>query len=302
MPDATYCRSCGIKVKQDAHATARRASVGIVGFIVVFTAAILIYFFSYGDTSHTNTNVPIVVTNTFSLSPVSSKPTLTEIKASVVNIFCPESETLSFDAEGYGGSGTIISTDGIILTASHIFPQDEEYLYIPKAGCLVTLPDPDTGFPDEMFVAQPTVIPGLSDEYDLAYMEIYDAYVDEEGISYGRYPRIFPAFDDTLLCEEEFVELGESVRVLGYPLTSGGETLTITEGVVSSFPGDGTILTSAKIDEGNSGGLAIDHNGCGLGVPSAVSIGAYENLGVIISADLVAEFDEAVFELGESVE
>ncbi|MFC1687123.1 serine protease [Patescibacteria group bacterium] len=301
MTDATYCRSCGTKVRQDTHAIARRALVGIVGFIVVATAAALIYFFSSGNISNTNTGTPIAITNSFSLSPVSTKPTLTEIKASVVNIFCPDSETLSFDVEGYGGSGTLISTDGIILTASHIFPQDEEYLYIPEEGCIVTLPDPDTGFPDEMYVAQPTVIPGLSDDYDLAYMEIYDAYIDEDGVSYGRYPRVFPAFDDTLLCEEEYVELGESVRVLGYPITSGGETLTITEGVVSSFPGDGTILTSAKIDEGNSGGLAIDHNGCGLGVPSAVSIGEYENLGVIISADLVAEFDEGVYELGEGI-
>ena len=71
---------------------------------------------------------------------------------------------------------------------------------------------------------------------------------------------------------------------------SGGLSLTITDGIISSFPGDGIILTSAKIDEGNSGGLAVDSDGCIVGIPSSVMLGEYENMGAIISKKLVEKF------------
>jgi len=41
-----------------------------------------------------------------------------------------------------------------------------------------------------------------------------------------------------------------------------GYSLTVTDGIVSSLSGDGLIYTSAKISHGNSGGLAVDKNGC----------------------------------------
>jgi S1-C subfamily serine protease len=62
--------------------------------------------------------------------------------------------------------------------------------------------------------------------------------------------------------------------------------------VISSFSDEGVILTSAKIDQGNSGGLAVDQKGCMVGVPVAVSEGTYQNLGVIISTDLILEFSD----------
>jgi S1-C subfamily serine protease len=64
--------------------------------------------------------------------------------------------------------------------------------------------------------------------------------------------------------------------------------------VVSSFPGDGLIVTSAKISHGNSGGLAVDKNGCMIGVPSMVSSDEAESLGIIYSMDLVRQFDDEV--------
>jgi len=84
------------------------------------------------------------------------------------------------------------------------------------------------------------------------------------------------------------------VRIFGYPAISGGYSLTITDGVVSSFPGEGLIVTSAKISHGNSGGLAVDRHGCMLGVPSLVSVDEYESLGVIISMELINEFTTEV--------
>ncbi len=67
--------------------------------------------------------------------------------------------------------------------------------------------------------------------------------------------------------------------------------MTITDGVVSSLmPDEGLIFTSAKISHGNSGGLAVDKDGCRIGVPAMVNGDDYESLGIIISNDLIYEF------------
>ncbi|OJI07305.1 hypothetical protein BK005_01920 [bacterium CG10_37_50] len=214
------------------------------------------------------------------------------ITSSVVNVLCDSEYT-----DASGGSGTVITPEGIILTNSHIIPQDEEYILTGDEGCLVILPNQQTGEPDEVYWAQPIVIPGLSDEYDLAYLEIYDVFTDEDGVVYGRYPKKFVSiFDEQYkhddICQFKTNKLGDSIRILGYPQTSGGYYLTITEGVLSSFSDEGVILTSAKIDEGNSGGLAVDESGCMVGVPVAISEGTYQNLGVIISTELILEFSD----------
>ena len=211
-----------------------------------------------------------------------------EIVSSVVNILCPSADPKT---ESSGGSGTIFTEDGLILTNSHIIPQDKEKLFTGEEGCLVVLPDPTTGQPKDFYLAKPIVLPGVSDKYDLAFMSIYDAYRDVgEGEIASIYPRKFPSFDDTSRCKNEKVQLGEPVRIYGYPVISGGYFLTITDGVVSSFSNEGLIYTSAKISSGNSGGLAIDKYGCMIGVPSMVSTDENSSLGIIISMSMVEEF------------
>ncbi len=56
------------------------------------------------------------------------------------------------------------------------------------------------------------------------------------------------------------------------------------------LPDEGLIVTSAKISHGNSGGLAVDENGCRIGIPSMVRGDDYESLGVIISNEMIYEF------------
>ena len=127
-------------------------------------------------------------------------------------------------------------------------------------------------------------------------MQIDDVYYDQaEGKAYGEYPKQFPAYDSDLYCKNENVKLGEPVRIYGYPAISGGFALTITDGVVSSLlEKDGLIITSAKISHGNSGGLAVDKNGCRIGIPSMVSSDDAESLGVIISNNLIYSFTDEV--------
>ncbi len=193
---------------------------------------------------------------------------------SVVDINCDN---------GYGGSGTIFTSDGIVLTNNHVITGAK--------SCEVTIPDPTTGAIDEIYEAAPVIVPTLSKEYDVATLKIDSSYTDDNGKTWGPYPTTFTPFSLPSSCDPTAPsQLGDSVKIYGYPVTSGGFNLTVTTGVISSFADNGDILTSAQIDSGNSGGLAIDQNGCWLGIPSAVLSGNYQNLGVIIPGAIVEQF------------
>lgn len=215
-----------------------------------------------------------------------------DIASAVVNIYC-EGVSGWDGNDTTGGSGTIITSGGLVLTNAHIIPQDNNS---GDQSCIVILPNPEDGSPDEVYYARPLVFPDISEKYDLAFVMIDDVYYDqEEGRAYGDYPRDFPAYDGNKYCKNENVKLGEPVRIYGYPAISGGYALTITDGVVSSLlPDEGLIVTSAKISHGNSGGLAVDKNGCRIGIPSMVTGDENESLGVIISNNLISDFSDEV--------
>ncbi len=215
------------------------------------------------------------------------------IAGSVVNIYCEGAS----EEDVSGGSGTIFSEDGLVLTNAHIIPSDYRE---GETNCVVILPDPIDGSPKEMYLAYPIIIPNLSEQYDIALMQIHDVFHDqEEGVAYGEYPKKFPAYAAGQKCSGEDIKLGEPIRIYGYPAISGGYALTITEGVVSSLLlEEGYIITSAKISNGNSGGLAIDKNGCMVGIPSMVNSDENESLGVIISRDTISEFSFALQAIG----
>jgi len=87
-------------------------------------------------------------------------------------------------------------------------------------------------------------------------------------------------------CKSNSIFVGDSIVILGYPSYGPkyyyGQQPTATEGIISGRDGN-YYTTSAKIEKGNSGGIAIHiENNCLLGIPSAVKIGAYENLGYIL--------------------
>lgn len=93
-------------------------------------------------------------------------------------------------------------------------------------------------------------------------------------------------------CKNE--KAGDHLSVLGYPVV-GGQTLTVTDGIVSGFETDGGfkyIKTSAKIDKGNSGGIAIEDGGCVLGIPTYINADENGSIGRIL--DLGSLFKSSV--------
>jgi hypothetical protein len=72
---------------------------------------------------------------------------------------------------------------------------------------------------------------------------------------------------------------------LGYPTIGSSGSITVTEGIVSGIEGD-YYVTSAKIDHGNSGGVAIlTKDDCYLGIPTFVkNNGGFESLGRILKS------------------
>ncbi len=88
------------------------------------------------------------------------------------------------------------------------------------------------------------------------------------------------------------VSIGDHLSVLGYPGV-GGSSLTVTDGIISGFEDDNGvryIKTSAKIEHGNSGGIAVKDSGCVLGIPTFVETGRAESIGRILDLNNLFQY------------
>ena len=79
-------------------------------------------------------------------------------------------------------------------------------------------------------------------------------------------------------------DIGDEVVILGYPAIGASSGITATDGIISGYDGD-YYVTSAKVNSGNSGGIAVDlKNDCNLGIPTLVDAGSLESLARILKA------------------
>ena len=82
--------------------------------------------------------------------------------------------------------------------------------------------------------------------------------------------------------------IGDKVVILGYPAVGSKQDITATEGIISGFDGD-YFITSAKVEEGNSGGLAVSvKEDCYLGIPTYAEVGNVESLARILDFTVIA--------------
>jgi S1-C subfamily serine protease len=80
-------------------------------------------------------------------------------------------------------------------------------------------------------------------------------------------------------------DIGDDMLTLGYPAIGSSDGITVTEGIVSGDEGTDYVV-SAKIDNGNSGGAAIDvKNDCYFGIPSFTEDGDSTSLARVLKWD-----------------
>jgi putative serine protease PepD len=175
------------------------------------------------------------------------------------------------------GSGTLVSSTGLILTNAHVAQPHAPGLAVALGG---QLPDPNPPFltvemttgPSSPVVARYRARPVAVDGYlDLAVVQIY-ATASGQPVSPGSLH--LPYFT---LGNVAALQLDQNVTTLGFPGVADSNSITVTSGVVSTFVPDPLkkvadprfeLETTARVAHGNSGGAAIDNAGHLLGVPS----------------------------------
>jgi len=85
-------------------------------------------------------------------------------------------------------------------------------------------------------------------------------------------------------CNSDIVNIGDPILILGYP-SYGGETLTVTNGIISGSLDEYYFKTDAKIDKGNSGAPVLlddPSKDCYIGIATFGIKGAFDSLGGIL--------------------
>jgi S1-C subfamily serine protease len=168
--------------------------------------------------------------------------------------------------EGWWGSGSIISPDGLILTNAHVALSDK---YYPVDALIVSLTVKPDQPPVQSFYAE---VLQADRSLDFAVLRI-TTDLKKNPVDWSQF-----SLPVVSLGNSDDLKLGDPVTILGYP-GIGGQTITLTRGDVSGFThedkvGDRAFIkTSATIAGGNSGGMAANQQGQLIGVPTQLGYG-----------------------------
>ncbi|GAB4523140.1 MAG: hypothetical protein Fur0018_05730 [Anaerolineales bacterium] len=168
--------------------------------------------------------------------------------------------------EGWSGSGTLLTPDGLILTNAHVALSDKYYHVQALKIALTTNQDRP---PEARFYAE---VMQADEALDIAVLRIT---TDLDGNPVNSADLHLPYVP---LGNSDELNLGDAITILGYP-GIGGATITLTRGDVSGFTSESGrgnrafIKTSATIAGGNSGGLAANASGYLIGIPTQLGYG-----------------------------
>lgn len=202
---------------------------------------------------------------------------LERAKAATVKITA-ETRTLdgSDDPVAYGGSGSIIRADGLILTNAHVAAPESPGLSEQYDG--LDIADPEyvlihltDGMSDTNSPAKYRARVVQADGYlDVAVVEVY-AQADGSDLEGDVDLPTVP------VGSSEELRAGDDVTVLGFPAVARSEdSITVTTGVISTIINDpelgprSELDTDARIAPGNSGGMAINNDAELIGIPTAL--------------------------------
>ncbi len=199
-------------------------------------------------------------------------------KAATVKIIA-ESHSLEDPTQefAYAGSGSIIRSDGLILTNAHVAAPESPGIvetYGPEAAIanpeylLISLTDgaTDTNAPPA-YRARVVEADGF---LDAAVIQIF-ANADGTELD-GEL-----ALPTVQIGDSDPLRAGDDVTVLGFPaVADSGDSITVTNGLISTVINDPNLGprsefdTDARIAPGNSGGMAVDNEGVLIGLPTAL--------------------------------
>jgi S1-C subfamily serine protease len=182
----------------------------------------------------------------------------------------------------YSGSGTIISSTGLILTNAHIAsPASQGHPYQEPEALAIGLMDQEDQPPVFLYLARVLAVDGY---LDLAVIQVTStidgADVDPTSLDLPFVP--LGNSDDLLL--------GDHLNIFGFP-SIDENIITSTSDEIVGFAseeglGDRTwIKIQGYIPVGNSGGLAANDAGFIIGIPTIVALGPAECRGFILDTN-----------------
>ena len=156
----------------------------------------------------------------------------------------------------WSGSGFVVGDGSMVVTNAHVAAPGSKDSYLERqcTNLKVGYTTDDRKAPS---IFRDANVLEISESEDLALLKINDPL---KGIK-------------SLELQNARLAIGDSLTVYGYPAL-GGETITVSNGVVSGFDSSGgseLIKISAVINSGNSGGPVIDKDNKVIGVASAAN-------------------------------
>ena len=232
--------------------------VGIVAAVALAGGGVAVVATQGGDDKGTEPTVVTTVPTTETVSTTAPPPIELDsnrIAQSVVEIWAVMSDGTPI----WHGSGTILSSTGLILTNAHVVSKAPGETYdILEVHITESADQP----PTPMYQAD---VVGFDSDVDLATVQIAR---DLEGnpVTVSDMPYLEVGDSDS-------VQLGDQLRVFGYP-SIGGDTITLSEGSVSGFTteagvdGRAWVKSDATIAGGVSGGTAVNEAGELVAIPT----------------------------------
>lgn len=210
---------------------------------------------------------------------------LTEVKRVGTGIVLPRED--SEDTE------SMIITNGHVVSGDNFIPITDSrgvVIDVQKYSpvCTISFPLPPEFLATDRRLANfygNTSDTVIEDNVYIGFLVTTGITVDEGVSNFGEI-RPLPVLRVPLCSDGQEVLIGDAITIFGYP-SFGGQSITVTEGTVGGFAqGSGGLIykVSAKMDAGNSGGVAILNKArCNLGMPTWAVRGEYEGLGYIQS-------------------
>ncbi len=171
-------------------------------------------------------------------------------------------------SKGSGGTGSIITPEGLIITNAHLFTQKDSSNLLTNISVFLK-PDRVTGdHKADLAKGYRGEILAYDLPLDLALIKIVNP--DRK-------------FETVPLADSEIIDIGEQVYAIGHPEQGG--LWSLTTGVISArwknyggVPGKNLFQTDASINRGNSGGPLLDDQASMIGINSMIARKAADGL------------------------